>query len=125
MTFRRGSILFSIFLLAACGPRGATPEKGDPLESIEILTLKLQAREKEFQRFKQKLAAAPPHSRFREESDMDGVGERLTAARLQLDILRTSDDAGRAKATADFNAALADLTQFLHEAESRYQVESE
>lgn len=121
MGLQRFLYLFPIFLLTACGPQSGAPEKVESLESIDILNLKLRAREEEFQRLKQKLAASAAHSRFREESDLDAMGERLTAARLQLDFVRTSDGAAQSKARENFNAALSDITQFLHEMESRYK----
>lgn len=121
MGLHRLLFLFPIFLLTACGPQNGPPEKVESLDSIEVLDLKLRAREDEFHRFKQKLATSAAHSHFKEESDLDALGERLTTARLKLDVVRTSDAAAQPKAQEEFNAALSDLTQNLREVESRYQ----
>lgn len=121
MASHRLFFLFPLFLLAACGPQNRPPEMNESLEAIDVLNLKLRAREEEFHRFRQKLASSPAHSRFKEESDLDSLGERLTTARLKLDVVRTSDTAAQPQAQEDFNAALSDLTEFLHKMESQYQ----
>lgn len=119
MNDRRFIFLIPFLFLIACAPRETPPPPQE--ESLDVLTLKLRAREEEAQRFKQNLKSSTA-SRFKEEADLQSVEERLTAVRLQLDILRTSDAAAQPKAREEFNGALSDLTQFLHEVETRYAV---
>ena len=116
-------LLLPLLFVVACGPRGASIPTENTPESLDVLTLKLRAREEEVRRLKQKLITSPAHSRFKEEADLDGEEERLTAVRLKLDVLRASDEAARPKSREEFNAAYADLTQFLHDVETRYRAD--
>lgn len=122
---RRIFLLFPIFFFLACGSRDTALVTDEGAESVEVLTLKLRARENDVRRLKHTLQTSPAHSRFKEEADLEGLEERLTAVRLKLDVLRTSDKAARSQRREELNAAYSDLTQFLRDVETRYAKEAQ
>ncbi|MBL8024520.1 MAG: hypothetical protein JNK54_09625 [Elusimicrobia bacterium] len=120
MKIRFAPMACLFFSLTACGPQGDHSVRTDGLESLDVLRLKLHARQNDVNRFKQRLESAPAHSRFKAEADWDGVQERLTAARLKLDALNSVDVHDQPQAQADFHETLSELTRFLREIEQRY-----
>jgi hypothetical protein len=121
---RLAPMLGLLFPLAACGPRESPPHHFETLESIEVLSLKLQARQNEVTRFKHRIESAPAHSRFKADADEDGLQERLITARLKLDVLKSAEPGEQPQAHNEFNDALLELNRFLREVESRYQTET-
>jgi hypothetical protein len=121
---RLAPMLCLLFSLAACGSRESTSVNTVNMEPIEVLSLKLHARQNEVTRFKHRIESAPAHSRFKAEADEDGLQERLITARLKLDALKSADPREQPQAHNEFNDALMELNRFLREVESRYQMET-
>ncbi|MBL0059521.1 MAG: hypothetical protein IPP35_10540 [Elusimicrobia bacterium] len=119
MSFPRAFLLV-LCLLFACGRGAPAPTETEPLEPVNELSLRLQAREAEARRVKTQLEADSAHSRFKIEADLEGLQERVTAAELALEAVRAADSANQAETRKTFNAALADLTGFQREIKARY-----